>query len=292
MKKTLYLKDSTPSTPSWTLSKKLMPPDNQADKLKKAREALAGPGRIIRDIRPPGEKKTPPANLPPAELEQRRAIARTSLEGYDRRQRREAKEKQLAAQEAAKQRLAQDLEIKRKAAEEAIKAKEKATAEAAALKQAAEKRRLEQVTRSEKMIENIKKDPSLSLKAVRTYQTDLAASVHGGSTINTIAREGRVMMDKLAANDPALKKKRIIILGTLTLVLLGSAIGLAAWYLAIRGPVSVDLPAVTVTSLIPAESNVELYLTGKNSLILREEVQGQRAQAASTYAVARAGGGP
>ncbi len=269
-----------------------MPPDNQADKLKKAREALAGPGRIIRDIRPPGEKKAPEVNLPPAELEKRRALARTSLEGYDRRQRREAKERHLAEQVAAKQKLAQDLEIKRRAALEMEVTKKKQEAEAAAAKTAAEKRRLDQVARSEKMIENIKKDPSLSLKAVRTYQTDLAASVHGGSTINTIAREGRVMMDKLAQNDPAIKKKRAIILGTLTLVLLGSAIGLGAWYLAIRGPVSVDLPPITVTSLIPAEENLELYLTGKNSLILREEVQQQRAKAESNYAVARAGGGP
>lgn len=269
-----------------------MPPeDKRAEQLKRAREALGG-GRVIRDIRPPQAEKITPPNLSPEELEKRRALARTSLEGYDRRKRREEKEHQVAAKIEAQKKLMLDMEAKRRATAEAALAKKRAEEESLKAAEEAKKRRLAQVAHSEEMIDKLKKDPTISLKAVRTYQTDLASGLRNSSTINEIAKESRSIMENLRVMDPERQKKKKLILAIVALLVVAGGVSGLTWYLSFRGPAQVELPTTPVTALIPAETNSEVYLTDQNSYTLRELIRQKRERARSTFAIARAGGGP
>ncbi|MDO8183906.1 MAG: hypothetical protein Q7T49_02890, partial [bacterium] len=107
-----------------------MPPDqNNNEARERARQALSG-GRVSPPNLKPKIGAEVTLNLPPAEVAKQRDNARASMEGYERRERRKALERQQTAERAIQQKLATDLAAKRRAAEEAARAKERAAAEA------------------------------------------------------------------------------------------------------------------------------------------------------------------
>lgn len=274
-----------------------MPPEpTKEDRLKRAREALAGPGRLIRDIRPkkisPASDITPPLNLPPEELKRRREVARAGLEGYERRKRREVKEAAIRAAQLAQEKLAADIAAKRRAAQEAEAAKAKMAADQAAAQAAADKRRREQIKQSEKMIEKLKSDPNLTLKAIRTYKEDLAAGVRATDTAQSLAAHSRELLSQYADQHPPTPTKRYLIIGITILIIGTLGISLATWFYLNRPLATQETPAPVVDAMLATESQKELYLTGKSPLTLRDEIYQARLQSVSSFTVPRAGGGP
>lgn len=270
-----------------------MPPDQiNKEERERARAALAG-ARAPRPVKKVAVGDEVKLDLPPAEVAKRRETARASMEGYERRERRKMMEQRAAAEMETQKKLAADLAARRQAAEEAARAKARGEAERLAAEAAAKKRRLEQVARSEKMIEDIKHDPSITIKGVRTFKDDLAESLRRGGNISelthgeTIDEYGR---SKIAS--PFDKQKLLVTLGIVGLVLAGGGVIIGAWYAVNRTAAPVTETTVKVVSLVPAETNKELYLTNKLPLELRQSIYQERLQAATTFNTPRAGGGP
>ncbi len=266
--------------------------DNEARE--RAREALSG-GRAPRhrESHQIGAEVTPPLNLPPAEMVKRRESARASMEGYEWRERHKALEQRRIDELALQKKLTADLAAKRQIAEETMRAKERAEAEAVATAAIAKKRRLEQVTRSEQMIEKIKHDPTITIKGVRTFKEDLAESLrHGGNIAEITQGETIDQYGKSRLGSPLKRQKMTVSLGIIGLILAGGGIVVGTWYIVNRAPTIPAEIKIQVNSLIPAESNQELFLTGQLSLHLRQEIYQKRFKAATDFAVARAGGGP
>ncbi len=261
------------------------------DARERARAALGG-ARPARPVKAPAVGGEVKLDLPPAEVSKRRETARASMEGYERRERRKMQEAKAAAELAQQKKLAADLEARRQAAAEAVKAKERAEAEAAAAEAAAKKRRLEQVARSEKMIAEIKRDPTIAIKNVRTFKDDLAESLRRGGNISELTQgESIDQFGESKMPNEAKRRKTMVIASIIGLIVLGLVVAGGTWYWVNRAPVTIETPAIKVSSILPAEKNQELYLTGKLPLELRQSIYQLRLQAVAPTSTA-AGGGP
>jgi len=167
-----------------------------------------------------------------------------------------------------------------------------AEAEAAAAEAAAKKRRLEQVARSEKMIAEIKRDPTIAIKNVRTFKDDLAESLRRGGNISELTQgESIDQFGESKMPNEAKRRKTMVIASIIGLIVLGLVVAGGTWYWVNRAPVTIETPAIKVSSILPAEKNQELYLTGKLPLELRQSIYQLRLQAVAPTSTA-AGGGP
>lgn len=269
-----------------------MPPDDKNnDRRERARQALGG-GRA-RKTREPGLEVIPPVklNLPPEELAKKRIQAQAAMEGYERRERRKTKEAAEAARLAAQKRLATDLEAKRLAAEEATHAKEQAERERLSAEAAAKKKRLEQISQAERVIQNIKQSPTVSLKAIHTFQTDAADGARDGRTMKQMTAEINQSLSSYRGQKIDKQKIKIVASLAAVMALIVLVFGSSYWWLYLR-PVNLETPAIKIASLLPAENYKELFLTGRIPLELRTQIYDERAAAFRDFKLTPAGGGP
>lgn len=258
-----------------------MATDDQS-KQDKAREALAGPAWS-------GVKKVTATE---ADLEKKRALARASMEGYERRSQREQAAMRARAEAETKAKVEASLAAKRELAEKAEEAKRIAEQELA-LKQAADKKaKLSRVSQANKIIEEIKKSPQANVTSIRTYQTDLSEAAQTGIDSSKPLNVNSYSRIIFSNDQPKSKRQGLMIIGIIILILASLGLIFGSWYFFFRQPLAAVPATIAAKALLRAENETEIYLTNKSAFELRGEVGSKIREAARDFAFAEAGGGP
>ncbi|PIR45418.1 MAG: hypothetical protein COV09_01490 [Candidatus Vogelbacteria bacterium CG10_big_fil_rev_8_21_14_0_10_50_13] len=230
--------------------------------------------------------------LEATEVEKRRQIARASMEGYDRRTRREEATAQARAEAEAKAKRETEITKEREVARQAEANKRQAEKQAEQAELAAKKRRLEKIHQAKEIITDLRQQTGANISPLRTYQGDLSRAQKDTNTVRQFLQNPKSRVVFQGGHLPNSHKNWWIIAGSLGLIIVGlTAVGLA-WYFE-NGPGQQVTPkvALTANSLLPAENEVELYLTGKAPFELRAEVTQLIAASARDFAFAPSGGG-
>jgi hypothetical protein len=238
------------------------------EKLKRARAAMEDPAH--KSARQGHEK----------DLEVLRQRAREAMEGYERRTRRETKEK--LARQRAQTAEEKKLQAERTAAELAV-ARQKAEADARAREAAEEQAyndRIKHIEASESVIESLKNNKESTLNPVRTLRSDLARAVkQDHMTMSQISLKeqetARLMETRVASGS---RRSTTIVLLLLFLILIGAGVGIFLFYPDLL-PAPAKAPAVVprVPSIITAEKQAKLNLDDSSG-VLRGQIQAIRFQ--------------
>lgn len=231
--------------------------------------------------------------LEAAEVEKRRQIARASMEGYDRRTRREEAAAKARAEAEAKAKreteIAKERELARQA-EEAKRSAEKQQEQSALI---SKKRRLEKIHQAKKIIVDLKQQTGANISPLRTYQGDLSRAQKDPDTVRQFLQNPKSRVVFQGGQPPSANKNRWLIIVSLILIIVGlTAVGLAWYFFNGPGQQVTPAPKTAIDYLLPPESETELYLTGKAPFELRAEVTKLIADSARDFAFAPAGGGP
>lgn len=256
-------------------------PQLEGDKRAAARQALGG-----------GDWESK-REINEAELTKRRELARAAMEGYDRRSQREQAAMRARAEAEARAKLEASLAAKRAAEREAEEVKRQAQRQAEQAALAAKKRRLEKIHQAKKIIIDLKNQTGVELSPLRTYQGDLTQVNAEASTVRDLLQNTNYKRIVFKDGVPAKNKNWWLALGSLGLIIVGLGLVASAWYF-FNGPGEQVTPVVKIstTTLLPAENEAELYLTGKAAFELRAEITQLINNAARDFAFAEAGGGP
>jgi len=262
-----------------------------ADARERAREALAGPGRLARSaISQPADQSA--VNLPPAELDQRRSMAQAAMEGYERRERRKALAAQQAAAEATKKKLAADLMAQREAERETREAQKRLVEERQLQADREKKLKLQKITEAQAVIEHLKQEPTVSLKPLRTYKSDLDEHLPQDGNINLGAT---VLKNQRYYSTPTLSSASVhrtwlLLAAAGFLLLAGGSVLALSWYW--FKPSTRTTPAaatIKIRMILPVEDQKELILTDRNQFELRDQMYDLKTMVGRQYATA--GGG-
>ena len=121
--------------------------------------------------------------LEASEIEKRRQLARASMEGYDRRTRREEAAAKARAEAEAKIKLEEEVAAKRVAARKAEEIKRQVEKQAEQAELAAKKRRLEKIHQAKEIITDLRQQTGINISPLRTYQGDLSRAQKDTNTV-------------------------------------------------------------------------------------------------------------
>lgn len=221
--------------------------DDIQDARERARLAMGGGSRIDKQTT---EDKT---------NQEKRLIARQAMEGLERRQRRENREKEAIDKETMRKRI--DEEVKRRVAETAQKKldeENKRKSQQLAREQEI-KQKENEFTQSQNVIEELKKEKGSSLHPLRTLQSDLAGAVQEeqlSATKIAISEQERGSTAYPIKKNPSGALGKIIIFFIILLLLISGGAG-GYWYWINRTQTKNTTPNV-VQSIIYAETSTEV----------------------------------
>jgi len=231
--------------------------------------------------------------LEASEIEKRRQLARASMEGYDRRTRREEAAAKARAEAEAKIKLEEEVAAKRVAARKAEEIKRQVEKQAEQAELAAKKRRLEKIHQAKEIITDLRQQTGINISPLRTYQGDLSRAQKNTNTVRQFLQNPKQRVVFQGGRLPNPHKNQWIIAGSFVFIIAGLvAVGLAWYFFNGPGKQVTPAPSLTANSLLPAENEVELYLTDRAPFELRAEVAQLIAASARDFAFAPSGGGP